>query len=156
VAGVGRPSDVFSLKREAWSLKRYRPQIPIASRNFRLFLAFRATTRSLLFAPYIFYFMTSVRGMTATEYGALQAIYYWAVMATEVPSGVVADRLGRRGTLAIGALVNGVGCWIFAVSHDFGTFAAGEVLFALGTALISGADSAMLFDSLAAEQREAE
>jgi len=100
--------------------------------------------------------MTEVRGLSATEYGALQLLYYWVVMATEVPSGVIADRLGRKGTLAIGALVNGLGCWVFALSHDFGTFAAGEVLFALGTALISGADSAMLYDSLAAEQRETE
>jgi fucose permease len=80
--------------------------------------------------------MTEVRGLSATEYGALQAIYYWAVMATEVPSGIVADRLGRKWTLALGALVNGVGCWTFAVSYDFGVFAVGEVLFALGTALI--------------------
>jgi MFS family permease len=121
-----------------------------------LFLAFRGTTRALLFAPYIFYYMTEVRGLSATEYGALQAIYYWAVMATEVPSGIVADRLGRKWTLALGALVNGVGCWTFAVSYDFGVFAVGEVLFALGTALISGADSAMLYDSLAAEKRETE
>ncbi|MHC4938259.1 MAG: MFS transporter [Planctomycetota bacterium] len=134
----------------------YPARISIASRNFRLFLAFRGTTRALLFAPYIFYYMTEVRGMSATQYGALQMIYYWVVMATEVPSGVVADRLGRKWTLALGALVNGIGCWTFAVSYTFSVFAVGEVLFALGTALISGADSAMLYDSLAAEKRETE
>lgn len=149
---LSRPAAIFRLRVGCRTLRG----IPLASRNFRLFLAFRASTRSLLFAPYIFYFMTDVRGMTATQYGALQAIYYWAVMATEVPSGVVADRLGRKWTLALGALVNGAGCWIFALSHDFATFALGEVLFALGTAMISGADSAMLFDSLAAEKRETE
>lgn len=110
----------------------------------------------MLFAPYIFFFMTDVRGMTATQYGGLQLIYYWVVMATEVPSGVIADRLGRRHTLVLGALVNGLGCWTFAMSHDFATFVVGESLFALGTALISGADSAMLYDSLAAENRETE
>jgi len=94
--------------------------------------------------------------MTATQYGALQLIYYWVVMAAEVPSGVIADRLGRRHTLVLGALFNGLGCWTFALSHDCLTFTVGEVLFALGTALISGADSAMLYDSLAAEQRESE
>jgi predicted MFS family arabinose efflux permease len=110
----------------------------------------------LLFAPYIFHFMTDVRGLTATDYGLLQLIYYWVVMATEVPSGVVADRLGRKFSLVLGALVNGVGCWTFAVAHSFDAFVVGEVFFALGTALISGADSAMLFDSLAAEHRETE
>ena len=121
-----------------------------------MFLAFRGTTRALLFAPYIFYYMTEVRGLSATQYGALQLIYYWTVMATEVPSGVVADGLGRKWTLAVGALVNGIGCWAFAAAHSFGAFAVGEVLFALGTAMISGADSAMLYDSLAAEKRQTE
>ncbi|MHC4957632.1 MAG: MFS transporter [Planctomycetota bacterium] len=127
-----------------------------ATRNVRLFLAFRGTTRALLFAPYILHFMTAVRGMSLAEYGVLQAIYYWVVMVSEVPSGVIADRLGRRTTLLVGALVNATGCWLFAASHDFATFAAGEVFFALGTALISGADSAMLYDTLAAEGRQAE
>ena len=127
-----------------------------ASRNFRLFLAFRGTTRALLFAPYIFHFMTEVRGLSFAEYGLMQSIYYWVVMAAEVPSGVIADRLGRRGTLFLGALVNGIGCFTFAVSFDLPMFALGEVLFALGTALISGADSAILYDSLAAENRQTE
>lgn len=98
--------------------------------------------------------MTRERGLTATQYGALQLLYYWTVTAAEVPSGVLADRLGRRPTLFWGALVNGLGCFLFALAHDFWTFAAGEVLFALGTAFISGADSAMLYDSLAAEGRQ--
>jgi len=127
-----------------------------ASRNFRLFLAFRGTTRALLFAPYIFQFMTQVRGLSIAQYGAMQALYYGVVMATEVPSGVIADRLGRKGTLALGALVNGVGCYVFAMSFSLPMFALGEVLFALGTALISGADSALLYDSLEAENRQTE
>jgi MFS family permease len=77
-------------------------------------------------------------------------------MACEVPSGVVADRLGRKSTLLLGALVNGAGCFLFAAADSFALFATGEVLFALGTAMISGADSAMLYDSLAAEGRESE
>ena len=98
--------------------------------------------------------MTDVRGLTATQYGLMQLVYYWVVMLAEVPSGVFADRFGRRTTLALGAAVNGIGCWVFAISHDLTTFAIGEVLFALGTAAISGADSALLYDSLAADHRE--
>jgi len=100
--------------------------------------------------------MTSVRGLSGAEYGALQSLYYLVVVLTEVPSGVVADRLGRRTTLLCGALVNAAGCFVFAVARGFFPFAVGEVLFALGTAMISGADSAMLYDSLATERRQSE
>lgn len=100
--------------------------------------------------------MTAVRHMTAKQYGVLQAIYYLVVVATEVPSGILADRLGRKTALILGALMNAAGAFTFALAGSFFEFAAGEVLFGLGTALISGADSALLYDSLAAHHREAE
>jgi MFS family permease len=128
----------------------------IASRNFRLFLAYRVLTRLLLFAPYIQLFMTEVRGLSQPQYGLLQGLYYLVVVAAEVPTGVLADRFGRKTILVLGAVVNGLGCYAFALAHDFAAFALGEILFGLGTAFVSGADSALLFDSLAAERRESE
>lgn len=128
----------------------------IAARNFRLFLLYRGLTRALIFAPYIQHFMTATRGMDRTEYGILQAIYYIAVVLLEVPSGVVADRLGRKGTLVIGSVAAGLGCFGCAVADSFWVFAIAEVLLAGGTAFISGADSALLYDSLAVDRREHE
>lgn len=125
-------------------------------RNFRLFLLYRVLTRLLLFAPYIQLFITKVRGLSQAEYGLLQGLYYLVVVAAEVPTGVLADRFGRKAILVVGALVNGLGCFLFAVATDFFSFAAGEVLFGLGTAFVSGADSALLYDSLAAERQEAQ
>jgi predicted MFS family arabinose efflux permease len=125
-------------------------------RNFRLFLLYRVLTRLLLFAPYIQLFITKVRGLSQAEYGLLQGLYYLVVVAAEVPTGVLADRFGRKAILVVGALVNGLGCFLFAVATDFPVFAAGEVLFGLGTAFVSGADSALLYDSLAAERQEAQ
>lgn len=109
-----------------------------------------------LFAPYIMLFMTRVRGMTAHQYGILQAAYYVAGVLLELPTGVAADRFGRRAALAAGALATGAGCALCAVAHDFWVFLAAEVVLAVATAFVNGADSAMLFDTLAAEGRERE
>lgn len=100
--------------------------------------------------------MAHVRDMGDANYGKIQSIYYLTTVALEVPSGVVADRLGRRWTLAIGALGAALGSFGCAMAHDFMTFACSEVLFAVGTAFISGADSALLYDSLAAQGRQHE
>lgn len=97
-----------------------------------------------------------MRGLSQAEYGLLQGLYYLVVVAAEVPTGVLADRFGRKAILVLGAFVNGLGCFLFAVATDFPSFAAGEVLFGLGTAFVSGADSALLYDSLAAERQEAQ
>lgn len=131
-------------------------RIPARSRNVRLFLVYRATTRAILFAPYIQFFMQVARGMSEAQYGLLQGLYYVVVVAAEVPSGVIADRFGRKTALVLGAAFGAAGTVVFTQSFTFLSFAVGEVLFALATAIMSGADSALLYDSLAAERRESE
>ncbi len=112
--------------------------------------------RATLFAPYIYIFMTRVRGLSDQEYGYLQAIYYVCGVMLEVPSGVFADGVGRRWALLVGAVATCAGCATMALAQTFWIFALGELLFAVSTAFISGADSALLFDSLAVERRESE
>ena len=131
-------------------------RIPFSSRNVRLFLLYRATTRAILFAPYIQFFMQVSRGMSAAQYGLLQGIYYFVVVLAEMPSGVFADRFGRKSALVVGAVFGAAATVVFTQSYTFLSFAVGEVLFALATAIISGADSALLYDSLAADRRESE
>jgi MFS family permease len=131
-------------------------RIPFSSRNVRFLLLYRATTRAILFAPYIQFFMQVARGMSEAQYGLLQGIYYLVVVLTEVPSGVIADRFGRKTALIVGAGFGVVATVVFTQSYTFLSFAVGEVFFALATAIISGADSALLYDSLAADRREAE
>jgi MFS family permease len=125
-------------------------------RNFRLMLAYQVSQHTPLYWPYMFLFITSARGLPASDFGLLKSIYYFSVMAAEVPLGVVADRLGRRTTLLLGALANASGCALYAAGEGFAAFAVAELLFALTTALQSGADSALLFDAFAEDGRTAE
>jgi MFS family permease len=122
-------------------------------RSFRLMLVYQLSQHAPLYWPYMFVFITSVRGLPASDFGLLKSIYYFAVMAAEVPLGVVADRLGRRTTLLLGALANSGACALYACGRRFSEFALAELLFALTTALQSGADSALLFDAFAADDR---
>jgi len=125
-----------------------------ASHSDAVFVAFRVCTRFMVHVPWLFHFSTSVRGLSATEFGWMIAIFYLAVVSFEVPSGILADRFGRRRLLVIGAIANVLACVMLVTAFDFLAFALAQVLFAIGTATISGADSALLFDRLAAEGRE--
>jgi hypothetical protein len=116
-------------------------------------LVYQLTQHVPLYWPYMFVFVTSARGLTASDFGLLKSIYYASVMAADVPLGVVADRLGRRTTLVAGAVANCVACGLYAAGGGFAIYALAEVLFALTTALQSGADSALLFDAYAADDR---
>lgn len=96
------------------------------------------------------------RGLDATQYGLLKALYYGSATFFELPTGVLADRLGRRGVLVLAALVLSAGCFVTAHAFSFAAFAAAELLFGIGMSLSNGADSALLHDALAAEGRSAE
>jgi MFS family permease len=116
-------------------------------------LVYQVTQRTPLYWPYMFHFTTAVRGLPASDFGLLKSIYYFGVMAIDVPFGVVADRVGRRLTLVLGALAYSASCALYAFGRGFAAYAVAELCAACGTAFQSGADSAFLYDSLAADGR---
>jgi MFS family permease len=84
----------------------------------------------------------------------LQAIYSVSVAVMEIPSGYMADVVGRKKTLVLGSILGTLGFLTYCVSHNFSGFLVAEVILGIGGSFISGADSAMLFDSLTATRRQ--
>ena len=72
----------------------------------------------------------------------------------EVPTGAVADYLGRKYSIALGALLATFGTLLYGSVPSFTAFLIGEFILALSFALISGADEALLYDALKEEGRE--
>jgi MFS family permease len=95
-------------------------------------------------------------GLTMSQIFILKSIYSIAMVATELPSGYLADVWGCRRTLLFGAVLGTIGIVIYSFSSDFASFAIAEVILGVGFSFISGADSALLYDSLKAENREEE
>lgn len=117
------------------------------ARDLRLFYFFRLLSTSYLFVPVQVAFAES-RGLSLVEVMLLNTVYCAVVILTEVPTGAIADRLGRRVTMMGGALAMIAACLTYAFAHDFATFCVAEALAALSMTLCSGADSAYLFDLL--------
>ena len=121
-------------------------------RNLKLFYAFRLLATSYLFVP-IFMLFQADRGLSFFERLALGGIYSAVIILVEVPTGVFADRLGRRRSMMWGALAMVASCLLATRANGFIEFAIAESLAALSMALVSGADSAYLYDLLAAHDR---
>ncbi|MFB6100750.1 MAG: MFS transporter [Candidatus Nanohalobium sp.] len=109
----------------------------------------------VLFTPVIVLFFKE-NGLSMTEIMILQSAYSIAVIGLEVPSGYAADVLGRRKTLFFGSLCMTIGIAIYSVGQGFWGFLLGELTFAVGGAFYSGADSAMMYDTLKELGRESE
>ena len=87
------------------------------------------------------------RGLTMAEILQLQAIFGISVVLMEIPSGYVADVLGRRTALVVGGVFVGIGHSLLLIGYDFYTLALFELALGVGLSLISGADVAVLYDT---------
>jgi hypothetical protein len=87
------------------------------------------------------------RGLTMAEVFTLQAWFAMVVLIMEVPSGYVADVLGRKRTLVLGALFLGVGHSLLPFVYGFLPLALWETCLGISISLISGADLALLYDT---------
>jgi MFS family permease len=89
-------------------------------------------------------------GLSAAEISGLFLIWSSVGIAAEVPFGALADRFSRRGSMVAGAALQALGYVLWTSLPGFPGFAAGFVLWGLGSALVSGSREALLYDGLAA------
>ncbi len=95
-------------------------------------------------------------GLSMSQIFLLKSVYSIAMVVFELPSGYLSDVWGCRRTLIFGSLMGTLGIVIYSISSDFASFAVAEVILGIGFSFVSGADSALLYDSLKAENREKE
>ncbi len=86
----------------------------------------------------------------------LKSIYSVAIVVMEIPSGYMADVWGRKKTLILGAILGSAGFALYSFSYGFWAFAIAEIVLGIGHSFTSGADAAMLYDSLKADSKEKE
>lgn len=106
-----------------------------------------------LVMPIIVLFYTA-NGLSMQQIFVLQSVYSFTIMALEIPTGYLADLIGRRKSILSGCILGFAGYLTYSLSSGFWEFALAETVLGLGISLVSGADSALLYDSLLAERKE--
>lgn len=102
-----------------------------------------------LVMPIVVLFYKS-NGMSMQDIFTLKAIYSFTLMFFEIPTGYFADLVGRKKSILVGSVLGTAGYLIYSVSNGFNQFVIAEVALGISLSLVSGADSAMLFDTLRA------
>ena len=87
-------------------------------------------------------------GLSLTEVMILQAIYSLSVALFEIPSGYIADIFGRKQTIVFSTIFSFIGFLVFSFFGGFYVFALAQVLVGIGGSLMSGSDSAIIYDTL--------
>ena len=78
---------------------------------------------------------------------------FW-IFVLEIPTGVVADKYGRKTSIILGGLFSAISISIFGFINNYWAFFLAEFIGALGFALLSGADKALIYDSLIQTQKD--
>lgn len=107
----------------------------------------------MLFMPTIYLFFQE-NGMDIQDIMILQAIYSVTVAIIEIPSGYVADVLGRKNSMIVGTAFGFFGIIIYAFSFGFWGFLPAALCLGVGQSFVSGSDTALMYDSLKEMNRE--
>ena len=118
--------------------------------NLRRILLVRGLYWTHFVAAVLVPFLRDWGGLTLLQIFVLNAWFMTWCLVFEVPTGVVADRIGRKWSIVAGAVVTVAGCLVYVSAPGLTVFLVGDVLFGLGNSLVSGADEALAYDSLVA------
>ncbi|MFJ5992470.1 MFS transporter [Lentzea sp. NPDC092896] len=123
------------------------PATPEVARAVRLTYGFQFFFGLLLWIP-VFYEYQKQLGLSDAEIFGIQSIYYIAFCLLEIPTGMVADRFDYRTSLWLGASVLVVANLVPVLAGNYTGFLVHFLLIALARSLISGAQSAYLYEYL--------
>ncbi|MBN2102335.1 MAG: MFS transporter [Candidatus Aenigmarchaeota archaeon] len=93
-------------------------------------------------------FFTDWGGISFTQIMILQSVFMFSIFVLEIPTGAVADRFGRKASLILGAFVTIIAVALYSAYPNFLLFVVAEFLWAMGAAFMSGANEALVYDSL--------
>lgn len=126
---------------------------PLSVRNVRLYLVFRVFFHSRYYYP-IFTLLFLDYGLSLETFALLNTVWTLAIVLFEVPSGALADIIGRRNLLVAGALLMVVEMAVLLLVPVGGglltiaAFTVNRLASGVAEAMVSGADEALAYDSL--------
>lgn len=128
-------------------------QVALRVRNVRLFIAFRVFFNARFYYP-VFTILFLDFGLTVTQFAMLNVVWALTIVILEVPSGALADIIGRKKLLNVTGILMvaemALLCFAPRTNPDmlFAIFVLNRILSGTAEAAASGADEALAYDAL--------
>lgn len=126
----------------------------VSERNTRLLLIMQSCQSAIFFLPVLILYYQAEIGLSFKDFMIIEAIFCATIITMEIPSGWLSDLWSRKHTLAAGLFFTASGFSWLLFADSFGEAAFAEILTGIGVSLISGTNSAMLYDSLLQDGRQ--
>jgi MFS family permease len=108
---------------------------------------------SLRFTEVLWVVYLRGKGLSFAAIGLLETVFHVASFSSEVPTGIVADRWGRKTSLFAGRALAAVSAALVLYARNWGFLAASFAILAVSYTCHSGAFDALVYDSVPAEDR---
>ena len=96
------------------------------------------------------------KNLNYVQINSLWGIIVGTMFLTEVPTGVIADRLGRKRSINVALALQVLGEVVYIFADSYWPFALAAMIGGLGFAFASGSLEALVYDSLKTKGREDE
>lgn len=127
-----------------------------ADRNIRLLEAHAVCINMAFIIPVVVPFYRERMGLGFDDFLMAEAAFALTVVVLEVPSGWLSDVWKRCHVLLAGTLVELVGYALMLAADNLWMAMLAQSVIGVGISLLSGTNTALLYDSLLSEGREAE
>lgn len=107
---------------------------------------------SLRFSEVYWVIFLRSKGLSFAAIGLLETIFHISSMSGEIPTGILADRKGRKVSLVAGRTVAAISSLLILEARSWSLLAVGFVLNAISYTCHSGAFEALVYDSLSPGQ----
>ena len=127
-----------------------------ADRNIKLLEAHAICMNMCFVVPVIVPYYRDRMGLGFDDFLLGEAAFAATVVLLEVPSGWLSDVWRRKNVLLAGVLFEIMGFALMLIADNLWLAMASQSVIGIGISLLSGTNTALLYDSLLAEGREAE
>src|SRR5215216_8137182 len=93
-------------------------------------------------------FLTQHRGLSLAQASLVDVMFFVAAAFGEVPTGIVADRFGRKTSMIAGAALLSVGVLGWTVAPTLPLIIVAYVAMGVGITFLSGAEDAFFYETL--------
>jgi MFS family permease len=109
--------------------------------------------RNLAFALPIVTLFLQTKGLSLSQISWLESIVVISIVLFEIPTGILADKFGRKWSIVASSIV-GLLAWIpWFVADSFAVFSLHYIMIGIAIALVSGADQAFIYDDLKGKEK---
>ena len=101
---------------------------------------------SFIFAIYPLFLRA--RGLNQFQINSVAAVFFLVLFLTDVPTGAIADTIGRRMSFVFGCILSAAAFVFYYFAHQYWMFIVAEIVDGIGTTFRNGAVDAWAVDSL--------